>query len=182
MSRNYKFLDQEKSYFISFATVYWIDVFIRPSYKDIIVDSIKYGIGEKGLIVHAWVIMTSHIHMIIRTEKEQMQDIIRDLKKFTSKTIIKAIQDNPAESRKEWMLRMFEKAGGKNSNNKKYQFWQQHNNPIELYNNEIMDQKLDYLHDNPVKAGFVNEAHQYTYSSAIDYCGGKGMVLIEFLE
>lgn len=135
MSRNYKFHDQEKPYFISFATAYWIDIFVRPNYKDILVESINYCIKEKGLLVYAWIIITSHVHMIIGTKKEKMQDIIRDLKKFTSKAIIKAIQENPTESRKEWLLWMLESAGKKNGNNTKYQFWQQHNKPIELYDN-----------------------------------------------
>jgi putative transposase len=182
MSRNYKFRDQGKPYFISFATVYWIDVFIRPVYKEILVESINYCIKEKGLLVYAWVIMSSHVHMIIGTRKDKMQDIIRDLKKYTSKTITKAIEDNSIESRREWMLWMFKRAGIKNGNNKNYQFWQQHNKPIELDNNKIIEQKLDYLHNNPVEEGIVYEAHDYKYSSAIDYAGGKGFVSVEILE
>lgn len=182
MSRNYKFHDQDKPYFISFSTVYWLDVFIRPDYKNILDDSINYCIKEKGLVVYAWIIMSSHVHMIIGTRKEKMQDIIRDIKKFTSKEIVKAIQDNPTESRKEWLLWMLERAGKKNGNNKKYQFWQQHNKPIELYDNKIIEQKLKYLHNNPVEEGYVFEPHEYKYSSAIDYSGGSGMVSIEHID
>ena len=182
MSRNYKFHDQEKPYFISFATVYWIDTFIRPVYRNILVDSINYCIAEKGLIVYAWVIMTSHVHMIIGTKQEKMQDILRDLKKHTSKSVIKSIKNNPTESRKEWMLWMFERAGKKNGNNKKYQFWQQHNKPIELSDNKIIDQKLNYLHNNPVVEGFVIDPHEYKYSSAIDYAEGKGMIDVVLMQ
>jgi putative transposase len=176
MSRNYKFRDQERPYFISFATVYWIDALTRPVYKDIVVDSIKYCIENKGLIVYAWVIMSSHVHMIIGTNKNPMENIVRDLKRHTSKALLKAISENPVESRREWMLFMFERAGRKNSNNSKYQFWQQHNHPIELDNNTVMDQRLDYLHNNPVEEGYVYEPHEYVYSSAIDYSGGKGLI------
>lgn len=176
MSRNYKFRDQEKPYFISFATVYWIDVFIRPQYKDILVDSINYCIQEKGLVVYGWVIMTSHVHMIIGTEGEKMQDIVRDFKKYTSKAIVQAIKDNPQESRREWMLWMFERAGKRNGNNTNFQFWQQNNKPIELSDSKMLDQKLNYLHNNPVEEGFVVEAHEYKYSSAIDYADGKGLI------
>lgn len=83
MSRNYKFHDQTKAYFISFATVYWLDVFIRPAYKDIMVDSMNYCVKDKGLIIYAWVIMSSHVQMIIGTKKEKIQDILSDLKKYT---------------------------------------------------------------------------------------------------
>jgi putative transposase len=182
MSRNYKITDQSQLHFLSFATVYWIDAFTRPSYKDILVDSLNYCIKNKGLVVYAWCIMSNHVHLIIGTQKDNQSSIIRDLKKHTSKTIVKAIADNPQESRKEWMLWLFERAGKRNSNNTTFQFWQQQNHPIELSNTFLIEQKLEYIHNNPVGAGFVNEPHNYPYSSAIDYAGGKGMVDIILLE
>ena len=90
MSRNYKIRDQEKLYFISFATVNWIDVFVRREYKDIMIESLKYCIDNKGLELYAWCIMPSHVHLIIGTRGEKMEDIIRDLKKYTSKALKKA--------------------------------------------------------------------------------------------
>mgnify|MGYP003662461042 FL=1 len=90
--------------------------------------------------------------------------------------------DNHTESRRNWMLWLFESAGKKNSNNKKYQFWQQDNHPIELSTNHMMDQRLEYLHNNPVVERIVNEAEHYVYSSAINYARGKGLLDVEFLE
>ena len=101
MSRKYKFLDQEKPYFVSFAVVHWIDLFIRNEYKDILLDSLSFCQREKGLIVYAWCIMTSHVHLIIGTRKNPMQDILRDFKGFTSRKLRLAIEDNPTESRRE---------------------------------------------------------------------------------
>lgn len=176
MSIKYKFRDQTAVYFVSFATVSWIDVFTRRIYKDILVDSLNYCVEKKGLIVYGWVIMTNHVHLIAGTTDMDLQDILRDLKKFTSKAIITAIKENQQESRREWMVSMFEKAGKKNSNNNHYQFWQQHNHPIVLDNTAIFGQKLDYIHENPVKAGFVENAIDYPYSSARDYAGEKGLV------
>jgi len=126
--------------------------------------------------------MTSHVHMIIGTRDEKMQNITRDLKKFSYKEIINVIKNNPSEYRKEWLLWMFERAGKRNNNNKKYQFWQQHNQPIELNTNAKMEQKLDYLHNNPVAEGFVDETYEYKYSSAIDYSGGKGLINVEIID
>jgi REP element-mobilizing transposase RayT len=125
--------------------------------------------------------MTNHLNLIIGTKNNPMQDIMRDLKGFTSKAILKAIEDNPQESRKEWMLWMFKRAGLKNSNNKNYQFWQQNNQPIELETNEMFDQKLDYIHKNPVEEGFVEKEEHYIYSSAKDYLGEKGFIKIEIV-
>lgn len=182
MSNRYKFWNADSIYFISFSVVGWIDVFIRNIYKDILIESIAYCQKEKGLVVHAYVIMTSHVHMIIsRKGVSDLQDILRDMKKFTSFKIIGAIMENPQESRKEWLLSMFETQGKKNSNNSKYQFWQQDNHPVELTDNKLIDQRLDYLHNNPVEAGFVRLPEDYVYSSAINYADGKGYIDIELL-
>lgn len=182
MSRKYKFRNQEKLYFVSFAVVYWLDVFIRNEYKDELLESLKYCIEKKGLEVYAFCIMTSHVHLIIGTNGEKMEDIMRDFKSFTSTRLRNLIDANLSESRREWMLWLMERAGKKNSNNKGFQFWQQHNKPIELYDNVIMDQKLEYIHNNPVEAGFVSRPEDYVYSSARNYCGEQGILDVKIIE
>ena len=182
MSRKYKFHNSESLYFISFATVYWIDVFIRNEYKWVMLDSWGYCQKEKGLDIYAWIIMPSHIHMIIGSRTNKLENIIRDMKSFTSRKLRESISNNIQESRREWMLKMMERAGTLNSNNKGFQFWQQHNKPIELYDNKIMDQKLDYLHNNPVAEGIVDEPEDYVYSSARDYAGIRGLIDIELIQ
>jgi len=182
MSRNYKIRDQEKLHFVTFTVINWIDVFTRVEYKDIVVDSLNYCIENKGLEVYGWCIMTSHVHLIIgKSGDNKLEDIIRDMKRHTSKALLKAIQDNPQESRKDWLLWTFERAGKRNSNNTQFQFWQQHNHPIELDSNFLMDQKLNYIHNNPIEAGFVSNAEDYLYSSANEYSGGKGLVKIRHI-
>jgi putative transposase len=172
VSRKYKIRNQDKLYFVTFTVIHWLDVFIRREYKDIFLDSLRYCQKNKGLEVCAYCIMSSHVHMIIgRNGEESLEGIIRDIKKFTSVKIIEAIKANPQESRKEWLVWLFERAGKKNSNNTRYQFWQQHNHPIELSTNEIIEQKLEYIHQNPVEAGIVLQPEDYLYSSAINYAG-----------
>ncbi len=104
--------------------------------------------------------------------------MMRSLKTHTSKKIQKTIADSTQESRKEWMLWMMERAGKKNSNVEGRQFWQQHNQPVELWTHDVFEQKLNYIHNNPVVAGFVNEAEHWKYSSACDYAGVKGLVRV----
>jgi len=181
MSRAYKFKDQEKLYFVTFTTVNWIDLFTKKEYCDILIESIRYCQNEKGLIVCAWVIMPSHIHMIIGTRDKEMQYILRDLKSFTSRKLKEEIKKHPQESRKEWLVWMFERAGKKNGNNVNWQLWQQDNQPIELWDNYMIDNKLNYIHENPVKAGIVYCAEDYVCSSAIDYSGQKGLIDVELL-
>ena len=125
---------------------------------------------------------TSHVHLIIGTQENPLQNIMRDLKRHTSETLHKSIQNNPAESRREWMLWMMERAAKKNSNTAKFQLWQPERHPIQLINNKMAHQKLDYIHYNPVEAGFVTKPEEWKYSSAIDYYGGKGLVEIIKLD
>ncbi|MCF6332054.1 MAG: transposase [Draconibacterium sp.] len=151
--------------------------FTRNEYKDIIIESLSYCQKEKGMKVFAWCIMTNHIHLIFRSANGQKPELlIGDFKRFTSKAIVKAITDNPKESRKEWLLCQFLKAGSKSSNINKYQFWRHDNKPIELWSNKVIDEKIDYIHSNPVEEGLVFRAEDYVYSSAADYAGEKGML------
>lgn len=177
MSRNYKFNNPEGLYFVSFAVIEWLDVFTRNEYKDIIIDSLHYCQREKGMEIFAWCIMTNHIHLIFRSTKNQKPELLLgDFKRFTSKAIVEAIKNNLRESRRELFLEQFQKAGNKSSNVNKYQFWRHDNNPIELWSNKVIDEKINYIHNNPVKGGFVYRPEDYVYSSARDYSGEKGVL------
>lgn len=182
MSRAYKFHKPDGLYFITFATVNWVDVFTRRDYKDIIVESLRFCQKEKGLMLFAWVIMSNHVHLIAQAaEGFRLQDIMRDLKKYTSKQITKAIREHPGESRREWMLKLFHEAGQRNSNNRDFQFWQQHNKPIELVTNAMIGRYVKYLHNNPVKEGYVEYAEDYLYCSAPVIAGKPGLLTLEGL-
>ena len=180
MSKKYKFHDNDKLYFISFATVYWIDVFVREEYNQIMIESWKHCQKNKGLEIYGWSIMPSHIHMIIGSKKNKLEDIVRDMKRHTSLELRTAIKNNNLESRKEWMIWMMERAGKKNGNNNNWQFWQQHNKPIEIKDQEMFDKTLEYIHLNPVMAGFVIKPEDWKYSSARDFCGLKGLIDLKY--
>ena len=169
MSRKYKFHNKEGLYFVSFATVYWIDVFTREKYLTILANSIDYCRNKKGMEVYAYCFMPSHIHLVFRSATKDPSGLLRDFKKHTAKTIVEAIMENPQESRKEWLLWMFEKAGKHKGNVNTYQFWQHHNKPIELWTDKVIKQKIDYIHNNPVEAGLVKTAVDWKYSSARNY-------------
>lgn len=179
MSRKYKFRDNDKLYFVSFAVINWIDLFIRNEYKDILLKSFEHCIDKKGLELYAYCIMTSHVHMIIGSNKEPMENILRDLKRHTSEALRKAIETNSSESRKEWMLK---EAGTLNSNNRDFQLWRQDNRPIELRDSERLHQKLKYIHNNLVEAGFVEKEEDWLYSSARNYYGLKGLIAVILIE
>jgi putative transposase len=181
MSEKYKIRSSGWPYFVTISVVRWIDVFTRPVYKNIFVDSLNYCVEQKGLVVHAWVLMPNHAHLLIDTKNEPIENIMRDFKRHTSKAIIKEIEDNIQESR-DWMMYFFRKAGSINSMNKHVQFWQNGYHPIHCWNNQLIMQKLNYIHQNPVRAEYVNLPHDWKYSSASDYALGHGLVQVEKLD
>ena len=184
MAFKYSVKDPNDIYFITSSIVQWIDIFTRPVYQEVIIDALNYCSKAKGLHIHAWCLMTNHIHLLASVEQERpsLPDIMRDFKKFTSKKIIEAIQLNN-ESRKDWLLNKFEYAGKYNPKIKDYKVWQDGYHPVACFSKDFLSQKLDYIHNNPVKAGLVWEAQYYALSSAIDYAEGrKGRVDIFLIE
>jgi REP element-mobilizing transposase RayT len=123
----------------------WLDVFTRNEYKKYILDSLHYCQQNKGMEIFAWCIMTSQVHLIFRSASaEKPELLLGDFKRFTSKAIVKAIIENPKESRKDFLLEQFMKAGISSSNVNKYQFWRHDNKAIELWSNKVIDEKSIY--------------------------------------
>ena len=181
MKEGYTIKEQEKAHFITATVVDWIDVFSRKSYRDYIIECFDYCIKNKGMILYGYVIMSNHIHMIIQSNDGKLSDLLRDFKKFTAKTILEKIQSEP-ESRREWMLERFKLATKTHSRNKNYQFWQYGNHAEEIFTEQFLWSKLDYIHMNPVRAGIVIKMDDYLYSSASNYMSGTGIIQVEIVE
>ncbi len=183
MSTRYKIHNQNDSYFLTLTTVGWIDVFTRKEYKDILVESLKYCIENKGLIIYGFVIMSNHLHLMASaTEPNQMSDILRDFKKFTARNIINEIRNSGKESRKEWMERLLKHYAKLSTGKKEFSLWQSDNHPKVLFSPDFIRQKLNYIHMNPVEEGIVGFPEHYLHSSASNYLSGKGLLEITIIE
>jgi len=181
MSEGYQIYDQNKLYFLTFQIVDWVDIFTRPTYKKVITDSFIFCRAKKGLELYAYVIMTNHIHLLARAKEGfKLSDIIRDFKKYTASTILEMIKTN-AESRSEWMLKRFEFAAMSHKRNSDFQFWTHENHAIEINSSKFLQQKMNYIHQNPVRAMIVENAEDYIYSSAGNYFKNKGIIEIDFV-
>jgi len=156
----------DRPYFITLTVVGWIDVFIRAEYCGEFIKSLEYCRQNKGLKVFAYCIMSSHIHLVVASDENKLPEIIHDMKSYTAKSIIALIKDNPFESRKDWMLHLFRYHAKYKRQNQEYMFWQKTSHPTELFTNKVFDQKVDYIHHNPVETGIVNDEASFTYSSA----------------
>ena len=176
----YKIQDQQACYFITMTVVYWMDIFSRKEYRDIIVGSFNYCVAHKGLTLYSWLIMSNHVHFVGKVETELgMSGFLRDFKKHTSKKIVEVVKEIP-ESRREWLLDKFSFEARRTGRAENYKLWKDDNHAIDLSTIDMMN-KIDYIHNNPVRAGIVHEPEHYVYSSAIDYAGGKGLVKVEVI-
>ena len=155
MSSGYRIGDQQAIHYVTFTIVEWIDVFTRRVYRDIVLDRFSYCEANKGLHVHAWVVMSNHMHAILSTPEGNLSDVIRDLKGHTSKAIVAAVQ-RENESRREWMLACFVTNAITTARNDHYQVWTHDKHPLQLQSHTIK-QRADYIHQNPVRAGWVDD-------------------------
>ncbi len=156
-------------------------MFVRNAYRDCILESFEYCKKSKGLKLHAYVIMTSHIHVILSAEEgSDLVAIIRDYKKFTSKKLIELIKSIP-ESRREWLLNKFEFEAQRIKRGSNYLLWEEGYHAKQIETNNFLDEKLTYIHNNPVEGGFVNRAEDYVYSSARNYSGEAGLIEVDYV-
>lgn len=181
MGDSYQIKDQEGLYFLTFQVVGWVDIFSRQIYRDMIIDSLDYCRKNKGLQIYAYVIMTNHIHVIVRSRVGLLSNTVRDFKRFTSVKIMNEVSDNVRESRKGWMTMVFEYYARFNNKASRRQFWTHENHAVELTSNQMIDSRVDYIHNNPVRAGWVGSAEHYLYSSAGSYCNLPGKLEIDFI-
>ena len=170
--------DQHGCYYLTFNVVDWVDVFIRPVYKQIIVDTLNFLVASRGLEVYAWCLMSNHLHLVCRSTREEgISSIERDFKKETTKRILSEIDVEP-DIRRNWMMERFEKFCHTLKRKEKFNLWQSCTNPVHIRMDEESDLQhyIHHVHDNPVRDGIVNKPEDYMYSSARDYSGTRSQV------
>jgi REP element-mobilizing transposase RayT len=157
-------------FFVTLTVVGWIDLFTRPEYAEVFLESLHYCIQKKGLRVYAFCIMPSHIHLIadLADDERQLAAVLRDLKSYTAKSLYGLIETHPQESRRDWLLRLLQFYG--RPHGQAFKIWQEGNHALSLSSEAWMRQKRDYIHQNPVQARLVDEAHHYPFSSAFPDC------------
>jgi REP element-mobilizing transposase RayT len=175
MSIGYKIEEQDELYYVTFQIVRWVDIFTRQVYRDIVVENLRFCQQNKGLEIYAFVVMSNHIHLLVRSGSGRLSETIREFKSYTAKKILEAINIE-AESRREWILNLFEFSAKQHKRNEKYQVWTHENHAEIVYSNAFMDEKINYIHENPVRSAIVDRAENYCYSSARNYAGLQGVL------
>jgi len=165
----YRIVDPELPHFVTCTVLHWIPVFTRPATVDIILQSLRFLIKD-GLTVFAYVILENHLHLIV-----QSKDLNRDMtrfKSYTARQLIEYFSENNVRQILD-QLAFYKKA---HKGDRAFQFWQEGYHPEWIQNDEMMCQKIDYIHQNPVKRGYVDEADHWRYSSARNYAGQDGLL------
>lgn len=177
----YKIWEQQGLNYLTMTTTGWIDIFSRQRYRDIIIDSALLP-GKQRIARCRLGDYVEPSAPEVFTEQLDLSDVLRDFKKFTAHKILESIRQEP-ESRREWLLYMFKYFAAVNTGNRTFQFWQHDNHTIALWPLPIIWQKLDYIHQNPVRAGMLSDTTHYIYSSASDYfTAKKGLLEIDLIE
>jgi REP element-mobilizing transposase RayT len=182
ISDKYKIFKGDEAYFATFTIVDWLKVFEDDSFKQIIIDSIKYCQQNKGLIIYGYCIMPNHVHMIIQAVGTcSISEILRDLKKFTSRAIVAKLNDEKPDGYAEVLAHFYE-AGKTLKRIMNYKVWQDDNMDKLVYSNKFLFEKLNYIHNNPVEYGLCNLPWEYKFSSAINYAGNQGLISVELIS
>jgi len=165
----YKITHPELPHFITATVLHWIPVFTRPATVDILFESLRYLMADR-LKVYAYVILENHLHMIVQSRRLD-RDIAR-FKSFTAKRLIRYLDENNVRPILE-QLAFYKKA---HKSDRAYQFWQEGVHPEWIQNEVMMRQKIEYIHQNPVERGYVDDAEHWRYSSARNYAGAERLL------
>ncbi len=165
--------DENKPHFLTLTTIEWVDVFTKPEYFQLLIESLKYCQKELGLLVYGYVFMTNHIHKIVQARQGyKLSGIVQSYKSFTTKEIKKLIAN---DSRK-YIKGLIDTSFYKKDENE-FQVWQEYNYPEVVATEEFFLEKLNYIHNNPVKKEYVNNPQDWKYSSAGFYINGDVSML-----
>jgi REP element-mobilizing transposase RayT len=168
----YKITDPELPHFITCTVLNWIPVFTRPATVEILLDSLRH-LKAEGLKVYAYVILENHLHLVVQSK--QLDVDMRRFKPFTARQLINYLNANYVKQILE-QLAFYKKA---HKNDRAYQFWQEGVHPELIQNDVVMRQKIEYIHENPVKRGYVDLPEHWRYSSARNYLGHDGLIEVD---
>ncbi len=165
----YRFYEEQYPYFVTCTIVGWLPVFTRPETVQMIYDSWNFLNDHGRLTVYGYVILENHLHMVITSPDPSKE--IGDFKSFTARQIIDHLEAQGAAT----LLKLLRHLKPRHKTDRTYQLWQEGSHPQQIQNNDMMRQKTEYMHLNPVKRGYVDDAIHWRHSSARNYAGLPGL-------
>ena len=156
--------NENEMHFLTLTIIEWIDIFTKPKCFKVIIDSLKYCRKNKGLKLYEYVIMTNHIHLIVKAEEGyKLSQIVSDFKKHTTREILKLLE----KDNRRYILNLIKNSFVKKKGYEK-QIWQRENYPEVILSEKFLRQKIKYIYNNPVKKEYVKKSEDWLYSSAMN--------------
>ncbi len=166
----YRFGDDHYPYFMTNTVVAWLPVFSQPDFAEVVLDSWRFLQRERDIDILAFVIMENHLHWI--AVGPQLSKRVGEFKSFTATTIIKQMQ----EKRYKTMLQELQFYKLRHKVDQTHQLWQEGSHPQVIESDDVMWQKIEYIHNNPLRRGYVDDPTHWRYSSARSYAGQPGLI------
>jgi len=169
----YIITEPDKPHFLTCTVMEWLPVFTRPETADILLESWRYQRKNDGLRLYGCIILENHIHFI--AQAEHLDKCLSSFKSFTAGRILNHLEEHQAEH----LLTRLRFSKRAHKPDREYQFWQEGSHAELVFSDEMMREKLEYIHANPIKRGYVDKAEQWRYSSARNYAGEAGLIEID---
>jgi REP element-mobilizing transposase RayT len=166
----YRIFEEQYPYFLTDTVVAWLPIFAHPPLATIVLDSWRFLQQERGISIFGYVIMENHLHWIAAGLDLALN--VGRFKSFTARRIIDELESRGFKT----LLRELHYFKLRHKSDQKYQLWQEGSHPQQIKDEAMMLQKLEYMHNNPVRRGYVEEAAHWRYSSARNYAGGDGLI------
>ncbi len=171
----YKIYETTHPHFVTCTILHWLPLFTRQESVQIILDCLKFLQEKDNLKLYAYVILENHLHMVISSD--DLHKTMQSFKQYTAKQLLELLKKENVTTLLE-QLAFYKKA---HHQEKSYQVWEEGYQPKLIQDEAMMKIKVDYIHNNPVKRGYVDEDIHWRYSSARDYNGMIGLIEIERL-
>jgi putative transposase len=179
MNKPWAFGDSNSLYFCTDVIVGWQYVFTSHEFFEAIIDSLKYCKENKGLQVHGYVIMPNHVHSIVSSTQGNLSSILRDYKRHTSWRITELL----GEAKNRRLLNYFRTVARREERGNEHRIWQSGSHPVLIESGQFFDQKLEYIHNNPVIKGYVERPEYWKFSSARNYIlNDHSIIKVDILE
>ncbi len=177
MSRcRYKILAEGYPYFFTCTVVNWLPIFSNPQIAQIVLDSLVFMQREKRLILYAYVSMENHLHLI--AQAEALSKEIASFKSFTARSMV----DFYIAANNHFILDQLAINKREHKRDRIYQVWQEGSHPQQIIDERMLRQKMEYIHYNPVRRGYVELPQHWRYSSAGNYVNGDGLIPVNGFE
>ena len=168
----YRFGEDQYPYFMTNTVVAWLPVFSQPEFANVIIDSWQFVQDQREIQILSFVIMENHIHWI--AVGPQISKRVGEFKSFTATTILRQLESKGYRT----LLQELQFFKARYKLDQQHQLWQDGSHPQQIDSDNMMWQKIEYIHNNPLRRGYVDDPGHWRYSSARIYAGQEGVMPI----